>query len=91
MKNSGTYESRYSIVALVGEANKEGLTLYEAVKELNDAADRGVTKDATHIRRDNRCVGFWCDYYKSITPMFGARDDEAFLIGQWTESQCYMA
>ena len=91
MQNSGTYESQYSIVALDGEKNQEGLTLYEAVKELNEAANRGVIKDATHIRRSNRRIGFWCRYYNCITPMFGARDDEAYLINCWTESQCHMA
>ena len=81
--NSATYLPRYTLTALDGEAPIEGLTLYEAVKALTAAAERGAVKDATHIRRDDRCVGFWSAWHNAPRGMFGARDDEKELINGW--------
>lgn len=81
--NSATYLPRYTLTALDGEAAIEGLTLYEAVKALTDAAARGVVKDATHIRRDGRCVAFWCAWNNAPRGMFGAHEDEKYLVNEW--------
>ena len=79
-----TWEDAYSIVAIQGGAREDGLTLYEAVKALRALAADGHAVDATHIRRDGRCVAFHCDWRGTVRAMFGANDTERANVADWT-------
>jgi len=79
-----TYLPFYSIkAATTRTANETGLTLYEASKALAKAAKAGTVRDATHISRDGRCVGYWSEWHGQVRGMFGATDEERELLNEW--------
>jgi len=76
--------NRYELKATVDNAaDAKDLTLYEACKALAAAAADGQVKDATHIRRDDRCVAFWCGWKKQVRSMFGADKHERHMVDTW--------
>ena len=83
-----TYENIYSVsnfkkstrsnAAIISTA--ADMTLYEARKKLIELQQAGVVTDATIIRCYGRCVGFFSEWYKDVSPMFGANKNEDYLL-----------
>ena len=79
--NTATSEARYALVAT--ENAESGLTLYEARKALQAAAKAGLLTDATHIRRGDRTVAFYCEWHHEVRAMFGAHPQERSALTDW--------
>ena len=62
-------------------------TLYEAREKLRELFNVGQTNDATVIRCNGRCVGFFSKWHGDVTPMFGAHEDETYLLTAWMEDK----
>jgi hypothetical protein len=88
-----TYYCIYKLRAT--KANRDELTLYEAVKALAKAAKDGATGDASHIACGERCVAFFCRWRDKVRATDwanaesetkrgrGATAEEAKLIAEW--------
>jgi len=89
-----TYEAAYRLVnlkkgktvvarAIVERFTTAELTLYEAAKLLKAAHAQGLCQDSTHIRRDDRAVGFYSDWHNAPRAAYGALDDERDNLNDW--------
>lgn len=82
------HEARYDITAISGRPNINGLTLYEAAKELIRLREEGRIVDATGIRRMHggsyRFVAFFCEWRDTVRPAFAASDSERLVLEAWS-------
>ena len=91
-ENMATYENVYSVsnfkkstrtnAAIISTA--ADMTLYEARQKLIELQKADVVTDATVIRSHGRCVGFFSEWHKDVTPMFGAFKNEKYLLATWS-------
>ena len=71
-----TTDRAYSLENTEGR-NPQGISLYQAAKALVDAHNSDLLLPGSYIRRDRRCVAFFCEYRKAVRPMFGALPAES--------------
>jgi hypothetical protein len=80
--HTATFEKRYALKA-AGPHTAKGLTLYEARKALLAAQAAGHLTDATHVRRGDRAVAFFCEWRHEVRAMFGAHPAERAVLADW--------
>ena len=84
-------DTAYRIVNCPAFDASHEMTLYVAAKTLGELGRNGKATDATHLRRVDRAVGFYCDFHNSVRATnfvgvraaLGARDDERELLNVW--------